>query len=92
MAFLVTGEKMKANLKNTVVFIATAVVMFLVISICLAAAPSATIEVKGSSTTQEQAGTAVAAKPQAVLNDYENAVAALINSYRVASGINAVAY
>ena len=81
------------KLKNTVVFIATAVVMFLVISMCLAAAaPSSAIEVKGSSTTQEQAGTAVAAKPQAVLNDYENAVAALINNYRTSSGVNAIAY
>jgi uncharacterized protein YkwD len=84
---------MKRNLKNVVVFIATAAVLLLVIPMCLAAAaPASAIEVKGSSTTQEQAGTAAAAKPQAVLNDYENAVAALINSYRVSSGLNAIAY
>jgi uncharacterized protein YkwD len=60
---------------------------------CLAAAaPSSAIEVKGSSTTQQQASTAVAAKPQATLNDYENTVAALINSYRLSSGVNAIAY
>ena len=83
---------MKASLKNTVVFIAA--VVLLVMSMCLAAAsPAAAIEVKGAtSSTQEQAGTQVAPKPQAVLNDYENAVAALINSYRVASGLNAMAY
>ena len=83
---------MKANLKNVVVFIATAAVMLLVISACLAAAPPSAIEVKGSSTTQDQTGTAVAGKPQAVLSDYENAVAALINNYRTSSGLNALAY
>jgi uncharacterized protein YkwD len=31
-------------------------------------------------------------KPQAELNDYENAVACLINDYRVSSGLNAIAY
>ena len=83
---------MKASLKNIAVFIATAAMLFLVISMSLAAAPSSAIEVLGStSATQEQAS-AVAVKPQATLNDYENAVAALINSYRVASGLNAVAY
>ena len=94
MAFLVSKEiAMKRNLKNIVVFIATAAVLFLVISMCLAAAaPSATIEVKGSSTAQQQASTAAAAKPQAALNDYENAVAALINSYRLSNGLNQVAY
>ena len=84
---------MKANLKNVVVFIATAVLALLVISMCLAAAsPSSAIEVKAASTTQQQASMAVAGKPQAVLGDYENAVAALINSYRVSSGLNAIAY
>ena len=84
---------MKRNLKNVVVFIATAVVMLLVISMSLAAAsPGSAIEVKAASTTQQQAGTAAAAKPQAVLNDYENAVAALINNYRTSSGLNQVAY
>ena len=85
---------MKTSLKNTVVFIATAIVVLLVISMCLAtASPAAAIEVKGAtSIAQEQAGTEISVKPQAVLNDYENAVAALINSYRVASGLNAIAY
>ena len=92
MAFLVREIEMKTNIKNVVVFIATAAVMLLVISACLAAAPVSAIEVLGSSTSQEQESTQVAAKPQAVLNDYENAVAALINSYRVSSGLNAIAY
>jgi len=84
---------MKASLKNIVVFIATAAVLFLVISACLAAAaPGSAIEVKAISTTQQQTSTAVATKPQATLNDYENAVACLINNYRVASGLNQVAY
>lgn len=83
---------MKRNLKNIVVFTATAVVVLLVISMFLAAAPDSAIEVKGSSATQEHTSTATAGKPQAVLNDYENAVAALINNYRVSSGINAIAY
>ena len=84
---------MKANLKNAVVIIATAIVMLLVISACLAAAgPAAAIEVKGASTTQGQAGTVIDGKPQAVLNDYENAVAALINSYRTSNGLSQVAY
>ena len=83
---------MKVSLKNIVVFIATAVVMLLVISMSLAASPASAIEVKGStSTTQEQAS-AVSVKPQATLNDYENAVAALINNYRTSSGLNAIAY
>ena len=82
---------MKANLRNVVVFVATAAVILLVISMCLAAAPLSAIEVKGSSTTQQQTAADVA-KPQAVFNDYENAVAALINSYRVSSGLNAIAY
>lgn len=83
---------MKRNLKNIVVFTVAAVVVLLVISMFLAAAPDSAIEVKGSSTTQEQTSTAALLKPQAVLNDYENAVAALINNYRVSSGINQVAY
>jgi uncharacterized protein YkwD len=83
---------MKTNLKNIIVFIAAAAVMLLVVSACLAAAPGPAIEVKGSSTDQQQAGTQVVSRPQAVLGDYENAVAALINSYRTSSGLNAVAY
>ena len=83
---------MKTSLKNIVVFTATVVVLLLVISMPLAAAsPPSAIEVLGSSTTQEQTAAAVA-KPQATFNDYENAVAALINSYRTSSGLNAIAY
>ena len=83
---------MKINLKNIVIFIVAAAVLLLVISACLAAAPGSAIEVKGSSTAQQQASTEAVAKPQATLNDYENAVACLINSYRTASGLNAIAY
>ena len=90
--FSYRGIEVKSSIKNIVVFIATAVVMLFVISMSLAAAPGSAIEVKAASTTQEQASAQVAVKPQATLNDYENAVAALINSYRVASGLNAIAY
>ncbi|MCL5072005.1 MAG: CAP domain-containing protein [Actinobacteria bacterium] len=83
---------MKKNLKNIIVFTATAIVVILVVSMSLAAAAPSAIEVKGSSVTQEQASTESVSKPQAALNDYENAVAALINSYRTASGLNAIAY
>ena len=83
---------MRISLKNTVVFIATMAVLLLVIGMCLAALPASAIDVKAISSTQEQTVATVAAKPQAVLNAYENAVAALINSYRVASGLNAIAY
>jgi uncharacterized protein YkwD len=83
---------MKRNLKNVVVFIATAAVLLLVISACLAATPASAIEVRAASTTQVQAGTAAAVKPQATMGDYENTVAALINNYRTSSGLNAIAY
>jgi uncharacterized protein YkwD len=82
---------MKANLKRLVVFIATAAVLILVVSALASAGPAPAIDVKGSTSSTEQAAADVA-KPQATLNDYENAVAALINSYRVSSGLNAVAY
>jgi len=92
MAFLVIGEKMKRNLKNMAVFISIAAVLILVASMCLAAAsPSPAIEVKGASTSQEQAAADVS-KPQATLNDYENTVACLINNYRTSRGLNQVAY
>jgi uncharacterized protein YkwD len=82
---------MKKNIKNLIIFIAAAAVLILTISVLAAAAPASYIEVKGTSSSQEQTGAQVA-KPQAVLNDYENAVAALINDYRVSSGLNAIAY
>ncbi len=77
------------GLKNTVVFITIAAVLILVMS-TLTTAP-ASIEVKGTSSSQEQAGQDVS-KPQAVMDDYENTVAALINNYRVSNGLNAIAY
>ena len=84
---------MKKNLKNLIVFIATIAVIFSFTFMLLAAAsPAAAIEVKAASSTQEQAGADVAAKPQATLGDYENAVACLINDYRVSCGLNAIAY
>jgi uncharacterized protein YkwD len=92
MAFLVIGGKMKKNLKNSVLFILAAAVVLLVLSVFLASelSPSA-IDVKGTTTSQES-NTTVASKPTAELNDYENAVAAYINDYRVTSGLNAIAY
>jgi len=84
---------MKRYFKNSILFILAAAVTLLVISVFMAAAgPASAIEVKGISVTQEQASTAVVSKPQAKFNDYENAVAALINGYRTASGLNAIAY
>ena len=92
MAFLVIRGKMKRYLKNSILFILAAAVTLLVISVFMAADPVSAIEVKGVSVTQTQDNTAVVLKPQAELNDYENAEAALINEYRVASGLNAMAY
>ncbi len=84
---------MKKNFKNLSLFIASAVVMLLIVSFCIAAAsPAAAIDVKGVSTSQGQNSTAVISKPLAELNDYENAVAAMINNYRVESGLNAIAF
>jgi uncharacterized protein YkwD len=83
---------MKKNIKNSVLFIMAAAVVLLVLSVFVASvsSPSA-IDVKGTSSSQGSS-TTVASKPQAVLNDYENAVAAYINDYRVANGLNAIAY
>jgi uncharacterized protein YkwD len=92
MAFLVIREKMKKNLKNSALFILAAAIVILVLSVFLASSgsPSA-IDVKGAITSQGS-NTSVSSKPQAELNDYENAVAAYINDYRVANGLNAIAY
>jgi uncharacterized protein YkwD len=92
MAFLVIRGKMK-NLKNSILFILAAAVVLIVLSVFLASAgsPSA-IDVKGASSSQGNQNTSVVLKPQAELNDYENAVAALINDYRVGNGLNAIAY
>jgi uncharacterized protein YkwD len=92
MAFLVIRGKMKRYLKNSILFILAAAVTLLVISVFMAADPVSAIEVKGVSVTQTQDNTAVVLKPQAELNAYENAEAALINEYRVASGLNAMAF
>jgi uncharacterized protein YkwD len=93
MAFLVMGRKMKKNLKNSVLFILAAAVVILVLSVFLASSgsPSA-IDVKGSTTSQGDESSSVSSKPTAEFNDYENAVAAYINDYRVANGLNAIAY
>jgi uncharacterized protein YkwD len=93
MAFLVMGRKMKKNLKNSVLFILAAAIVLLVLSVFLASSgsPSA-IDVKGASTSQGNQSTSVVSKPQAELNDYENAVAAYINDYRVKNGLNAIAF
>ena len=79
MAFLVIREKMKKNLKNSVLFILAAAIVILVLSVFLASSgsPSA-IDVKGTSTSQGQTAHQLSSKPVAELNDYENAVAALL--------------
>jgi uncharacterized protein YkwD len=83
---------MKKNLKNSVLFILAAAVVLLVLSVFLASASSpSAIDVKGTSTSQGNS-TTVISKPTAELNDYENAVACLINDYRVSSGLNAIAF
>jgi uncharacterized protein YkwD len=84
---------MKKNLKNSVLFILAAAVILLVMAVFAAsvASPSA-IDVKGSTTSQGNQISSVISKPAAELNDYENAVAAYINDYRTASGLNAIAY
>jgi uncharacterized protein YkwD len=93
MAFLVMGRKMKKNLKNSVLFILAAAIVILVLSVFLASSgsPSA-IDVKATTTSQGDNSSSVSSKPQAEFNDYENAVAAYINDYRVANGLNAIAY
>ena len=93
MAFLVIRGKMKKNLKNSAVFIIAAAVILLVLSVFLASAGSPyAIDVKGTITSQGSESTAVISKPAAELNAYENTVACLINDYRTASGLNAIAY
>jgi uncharacterized protein YkwD len=81
------------NLKNSILFILAAAVVMIVISVFLASSvsPSA-IDVKATTTSQGEQSESVSSKPQAELNDYENAVAAYINDYRVANGLNAIAY
>jgi uncharacterized protein YkwD len=84
---------MKKNIKNSIVFILAAAVVLLVLSVFTASAVSpAAIDVKGTITSQGNDSPAVVSKPTAELNDYENAVAALINDYRVNSGLNAIAF
>ncbi len=66
MAFLVTREeKMKKNIKNSILFILAAAVVLLVLSVFLASAASpSAIDVKGTSTSQGQESTSVILKPQ----------------------------
>ncbi len=78
------------NIKKLLVFAVVAAVLILVVSTIAASSPPS-IEVKAATTSQGQASQDVS-KPQATLNDYENAVAALINDYRTSSGLNAIAY
>ena len=86
-------KKMKKNIKNSIVFILAAAAVILVLSIFMASAASPyAVEVKGTSTSVGNDVSTVNSKPTAELNDYENAVAAMINDYRVASGLNAIAY
>jgi uncharacterized protein YkwD len=83
---------MKKNIKNSIVLVLAAAVILLVLSVFLASAASpSAIDVKGTSTNQGN-DVSTAVKPTAELNDYENAVAAMINDYRVSSGLNAIAY
>lgn len=83
---------MKKNLKNSILFILAAAVVLLVLSVFTAAGPAGLIDVKGVSISQGKDSSLVILKPQAELNDYENAVACLINDYRVANKLNKVAY
>jgi uncharacterized protein YkwD len=84
---------MKKNIKNSVLFIIAAAVILLVISVFAASAASPSlIDVKGTMTSQGQDVSSADSKPAAELNDYENTVAALINDYRTASGLNAIAF
>lgn len=84
---------MKKNIKNSIVFILAAIVVILVLSVFMASAGSPyKVEVKGTSTSQGNDGPAVNTKPTAELNDYESAVACMINDYRTANGLNAIAY
>jgi uncharacterized protein YkwD len=84
---------MKKNLKNSVLFILAAAIVLIVLSVFLASAGSPSgIDVKGTSSSQGSQSSSLSLKPVAELNDYENAVACLINDYRTSSGLNAIAY
>jgi uncharacterized protein YkwD len=95
MALLFIGEiKMKKNIKNSIVVIVITAILLLgtLMSLGAAKTPSA-IQVNGVSATQLQQNDSMAIpKPQTDLNEYENAVAALINNYRADNGINPVAF
>jgi uncharacterized protein YkwD len=85
---------MKKNIKNSIVATIVTAILLLGTFMSLGAAktPSA-IQVNGVSATQLQQRDSVATlKPQTDLNEYENAVAALINKYRADNGVNPIAF
>ena len=79
---------MKRYLAVAVFAVVAAILIGLPLS---AAAGTSGIEVAAASTDNAQSALA-SSKPAAELNDYEGAVAAMINDYRTASGLNAIAY
>jgi uncharacterized protein YkwD len=82
---------MKKNIRNLILFIASALVIVLIGSIGLAASPAKSIEVKAISSSASQVPAQISALA-ADMNGYEGSVAALINDYRTSSGLNALAF
>jgi uncharacterized protein YkwD len=93
MAFLVIRKeiKMKKNIKNLIIFTAVAAVLIFVASISLGLSSAGNIEVKAISSSSQDILQDIS-KPAAEPNGYEGSVAALINDYRTASGLNALAF
>ncbi|MBM3706277.1 MAG: hypothetical protein FJW66_07130, partial [Actinobacteria bacterium] len=86
---------MTANIKNMTIFLLSALAVLLVAALLMGQAPSSLIEVKAAQSTgikDAQEDIAPLLAQEAELNEYENAVAALINSYRASNGIGPVAY
>jgi len=82
---------MKTNIRNLILFIASAAVIILVCSMGLAASPESAIEVKAISASSWQVPADISSLA-ADMNGYEGSVAALINDYRTSNGLNALAY
>ncbi|MBM3705817.1 MAG: hypothetical protein FJW66_04750 [Actinobacteria bacterium] len=86
---------MKENIKSFTVFLTVLLVSIFAVAAIMGQALPSLIEVKGTqvqttdNTTQDITGLLAS---EATLNDYENAVAALINSYRASNGVAPVAY
>jgi uncharacterized protein YkwD len=82
------------SIKNTTVFILTALISVFIVFTLFAAGTQSLIEVKAASipgpTDIENDPAPLAASAE--LSEYENAVAALINSYRTSNGVGPVAY